>query len=55
VGETEACILRLERAFEERDPQLPFIKILRGQGDAWEAALADARVQAVIRQVGLPE
>ena len=55
VGDTEACILRLERAFEERDPQLPFIKVMRGKGNAWESALADARVQAIIRKIGLPE
>jgi len=56
VGETEASILRLERAFEERDPQLPFIKVLKGvAGNSWEPALADARVQALIRKMGLPE
>jgi hypothetical protein len=53
LGDTETAVLRLERAFDERDPQLPFIKIL-WLGTFWEPVLADARVQALIRKIGLP-
>jgi tetratricopeptide (TPR) repeat protein len=54
LRETEPAVQRLERAFEERHPQLPFVKILH-LGPEWVAVLADARVQALMRKMGLPE
>ena len=54
LGDTEAAVQRLEQAFEERHPQLPFMKLLH-LGPEWDAVLADARVQALMRKMGLPE
>lgn len=48
LGAASAC---LEKAFIERDPLLPHLKLPRfGR----EALLADTRVQTIIRKVGLP-
>jgi TolB-like protein/Flp pilus assembly protein TadD len=51
LGDLDAASACLEKAFTERDPLLPHLKLPRfGR----EALLADARVQAIIRKVGLP-
>ena len=54
LGDTEAAVQRLEQAFKERHPQLPFMKLLH-LGPEWDRVLADARVQALMRKMGLPE
>jgi tetratricopeptide (TPR) repeat protein len=51
VGDMDAALAWLERAFIERDPQLPYVKLLPAGLDA---LLADERVQAIIRKMGLP-
>jgi serine/threonine-protein kinase len=53
LGDMDGAVARLERAFNERDPQLPFIKILPGLGDM-HSVLAHPGFQAVIRKLGLP-
>jgi hypothetical protein len=53
LGDVDGAVARIERAYDERDPQLPFIKILPVLGHQ-RAALAHPRVQAVIRKLGLP-
>jgi len=52
LGEQDAAVARLERAFDEKDPQLTFIRLL--QRGWWDPVLADARVQAIARKMGLP-
>jgi len=52
LGDPAAAAARIERAFDERDPQLPFIKVLPGLIDS--ATLARPTAQAVIRRLGLP-
>jgi adenylate cyclase len=53
LGDREAAVAQLEQAFEEREPQLPFIRVFR-LGHWWDQVLADARVQAITRKMGLP-
>ena len=53
LGERDAAVARLERAFDERDPQLPFLRI-SGKYPWWDRVLADPRAQAIRRKMNLP-
>lgn len=53
LGDHEAAVDRLALAFGERDPMLPFVTLLQ-IGSRWDSVLADARVQTLIRRMGLP-
>jgi tetratricopeptide (TPR) repeat protein len=51
LGEMDAAVERLERAFEEREPQLLFLKQMSLEGT--EALLAHPKVQALMKNAGL--
>ena len=51
LGDLDAASACLEKAFIERDPMLPHLKLPRF---GHEPLLNDARVQAIFRKVGLP-
>ena len=53
LGDQQAAIARMEAAFDERNPALPFMKILPF-GPRWDSVLADSRVQAIARRMRLP-
>lgn len=54
LGNHEAAVARLQLAFDERDPQLPFMRVIP-LGPWWAGLIADARVEAIARQIGLPD
>ena len=49
LGEPEEAIARLEKAYEERDVRLAFLKI----DPKWDALRADPRFVSVLNRVGL--
>lgn len=51
AGNVDAAAAWLEEAFIQRDPGLPFIKLIGPAG--LKDVLADERIQAIIRKVGL--
>lgn len=52
LGEMDAAVERLERAFEEREPQLVFLK--HGRLEGTEVLLAHPKVQTLMKNAGLP-
>jgi TolB-like protein/DNA-binding winged helix-turn-helix (wHTH) protein/Tfp pilus assembly protein PilF len=51
LGDREHAFAWLEKAYEERDPSLPGMKV----NPAWEDLHSDPRFQDLVRRVGLPE
>ncbi len=51
IGETEEAMAWLERAYEERDPQLLAVKTDPGM----DPLRSDPRFQDLLRRIGFPE
>jgi Flp pilus assembly protein TadD len=52
LGELDEAFAWLEKAYEERDPQLTYLKV---PGRRFEPLRHDPRFQQLVRRVGLPE
>jgi TolB-like protein/Flp pilus assembly protein TadD len=51
AGDRERTLEWLQRAFEERDPNIPYIPA----GPQWDPVRADPRFQDLVRRIGLPQ
>jgi hypothetical protein len=51
AGDRDRALEWLEKSYEERDPNLPFI----GRGPKWDPLRSDPRFQDLLRRIGLPQ
>ena len=52
LGEPNEAFAWLEKAYEERDPQLTYLKV---RGRRFEPLRKDPRFEQLVRRVGLPD
>jgi hypothetical protein len=51
LGDKEAALELLERAYREHDPQMQYLKV----DSHYDALRSEARFQALMRRIGLPQ